>query len=193
MVGDRLLDAPERVVMANWPPLPGEREGLQRTMDARVIRVGDDSCWLFTGKRDGSGYGVVRRRAGESRREYRTHRLALWLSGVEFDRDQFVLHACDNRVCCNPAHLRVGTHAENASDRSERQRHGNFKGTRNPAARLNEQQVREIRSLLRAGESQTRIARQFSIAQTTVSAIARGAVWNHLDSAAGCTDHDHSC
>jgi hypothetical protein len=34
--------------------------------------------------------------------------------------DIFVLHACDNPPCCNPAHLRPGTHLENMYDRKTR-------------------------------------------------------------------------
>lgn len=36
-----------------------------------------------------------------------------------------VRHSCDNPPCCNPAHLLVGTAAQNAQDMAERGRHRN--------------------------------------------------------------------
>ena len=65
------------------------------------------------------------------------HRLAYMLAVGPVDGWQ-VLHTCDNPKCCNPAHLELGTHAENMRQMRERGRasrigHPFAKGDENPA------------------------------------------------------------
>ena len=81
----------------------------------RFVEVrGEDDCWPWRGCRGGSlRYGQVRR--GPSTRY--AHRVAYALHhGVDERSLDVVMHTCDNPVCCNPAHLRHGTQAENLQD-----------------------------------------------------------------------------
>ena len=88
-----------------------------------VDRRSPDECWPWMAGRtssDGNGYGVsyaFSRGAGKRGRENHAHRIALSLNlGRPITPGAHVLHSCDNKWCCNPAHLREGTHAENMRD-----------------------------------------------------------------------------
>jgi hypothetical protein len=35
-----------------------------------------------------------------------------------------VMHICDNRICCNPHHLKLGTQQDNLKDMNIKKRHG---------------------------------------------------------------------
>lgn len=85
------------------------------------VQVGEhDECWPWTRGRQSRGYGVLWL---PGRRSVLTHRAALILhsGGVEPDGHS-ALHSCDNPPCCNPHHLRWGTHAENMQDGVDRGR-----------------------------------------------------------------------
>lgn len=84
--------------------------------------AGPDACHPWTGpSRNGKGYGafVV---------DGQTHVAHRWLLGELRGRllawpAEVGCHTCDNPPCCNPGHLYVGTHADNAKDAIERSGH----------------------------------------------------------------------
>lgn len=53
-------------------------------------------------------------------------------------------------------------------------------GERNPAARLTEAQVAEIKRLLARGAGHRFLAERFGVSRTTIGAIARGERWQHV-------------
>ncbi|MBT2690643.1 helix-turn-helix domain-containing protein [Bacillus sp. ISL-47] len=52
--------------------------------------------------------------------------------------------------------------------------------TTGPRSKLNENQVREIKKLLKKGISQSKIADQFNVQQMTISKISQGKSWKHV-------------
>lgn len=94
-----------------------ERPFEQRFWD-KVDRRDPDECWVWKAGKSAFGHGKVWR---DGRHEP-AHRVAWELANGQLAGDRFVLHSCDNPPCCNPAHLRPGTQADNVADAVERLR-----------------------------------------------------------------------
>lgn len=91
-----------------------------------------------------------------------------------------VLHTCDNVLCVNPAHLFLGTNADNSADMVAKGRSLDQTGSLNHHAKLDEVVVAEIKTRLRGGERQNRLAREFEVSKQTVNLIALGKRWSHV-------------
>ena len=92
-----------------------ERESL---FWGNVDKRGEDECWEWKASRFTNGYGQTK--LGSSGRGDTAHRVAMeYYSGGVIPKHLFVLHSCDNKPCCNPKHLRIGTHQENMDDREK--------------------------------------------------------------------------
>jgi hypothetical protein len=135
-------------------------------------------CWPWTGARTPLGYGWVKvPDAGPTP----AHRRAYQLLVGPIPAGLHVLHSCDNPPCVNPAHLRLGTHAENMRDAVERNRFNPLRGSANPLAVLTESEVRQIRRRYRAGEPARAIATDLGGNLWTVREAAYGRRhWQHV-------------
>ncbi len=91
-----------------------------------------------------------------------------------------IRHKCDNRKCCNPGHLESGTHKENMSDKSLRGRAKGLKGILNNKAKLNEDDVRNIRTLIDEGASDMKISKMFPVSDSAINMIRSGRNWSWL-------------
>jgi hypothetical protein len=80
---------------------------------SRVDRTaGESGCWLWSGSLGTGGYGLC----GHQKRVKRSHRIAWELTHGPIPDGMVVCHRCDNPPCCNPAHLFLGTLADNVRD-----------------------------------------------------------------------------
>lgn len=101
---------------------------------SKVARLGADECWPWLAFRDRDGYG----RFSIGGTDMSAQRAAWALTSGEIPKGLHVLHDCDNPPCCNPAHLFLGTHADNMKDSARKKRkkwHGK-RGAESPLGSL---------------------------------------------------------
>lgn len=134
-------------------------------------------CWTWLSCTNQNGYGVYSVKG----QALLAHRLAwTYLRGSIPDK-ACVLHRCDNPRCVNPAHLFLGTQADNVHDmdaKSRRRWRAPY-GEAHPNAKLTIAKVRHIHSMRASGIAQQDIANAVGVTQCTVSSVLRGATWKH--------------
>lgn len=135
-----------------------------------------DSCWTWSGHRDRQGYGELHHRG----MYLRAHRVAWQLMNGPIPDGLHVLHHCDNPPCVNPAHLFLGTNADNVADKTAKGRGRGGRGEAHRNAKLTADQVREIRELAASGLTQREIAARYGVRHTAIGKILRGERWGHL-------------
>jgi hypothetical protein len=79
----------------------------------------DRGCWEWDAMRDRKGYGILM--SGPKR--LRAHRISYEIHFGPIPDGLFILHRCDNPPCVNPAHLFLGTLADNNRDKTAKGRH----------------------------------------------------------------------
>lgn len=154
--------------------------GLRERIESNSEPVPFAGCWLWLLSVDRDGYGRIGTGTFRNPRTERAHRVSYRAFVGDVPRGLHVLHRCDTPACVNPAHLFVGTDAENAEDRERKGRGRRLIGEASPHAKLTELDVRRIRSLLAAGVTHRRIAALFGVASARIGDIARGATWRHV-------------
>lgn len=158
--------------------IPAYRDHTAKYLADHTERGGDDECWNWTAGLNSHGYGSIKIPAADATG---AHRVAYFFAYGD-PGSLHVLHRCDNRRCVNPAHLFLGTNAENIADKVAK---GRAKGrpqagVLNAAAKLSHDDVVRIKSLL-PQLSNRAIAKRFSVGEAMISRIRTGKAWKMVD------------
>jgi hypothetical protein len=149
----------------------------------------DNGCWLWTGCKNEDGYGT----AFIDGKGRKVHREMYARFNGPFPPGMFVCHHCDTPSCGNPAHLFAGTARDNMRDMVAKGRavcitseQAHFRAGHSPrgeataAAKLTEDDVREIVRLRRSGIGSTAIGKQYGVNRTTIQRLLNGQTWGHV-------------
>jgi hypothetical protein len=145
----------------------------QQVLRGRKPKHANLSCHFWQGQTDQRGY-LLFYVGGENLRAIR------WLWGVIHRRTlpswMDTHHLCGNRRCVELQHIQVLPHPFHMKMHAGGPG-SPWAGTRNSMARLTPAMVRVIRSSKKTGRE---LARQFGVAETTISAARNGRTWIHV-------------
>ena len=145
----------------------------------KVGQSGPTECWPWLAGRGGGeyDYGHIRHN-GET---INAHRVAWELTYGLIPEGVCVCHHCDDRMCCNPAHLFLGTRADNNTDKAQKGRSFHPSGEKHGRSALTDVMVLEIRRLYAGGSVlQRELSATYGVSQQQISFIVNRRAWAHI-------------
>jgi hypothetical protein len=144
-----------------------------KNFHAKIDKRGPDDCWEWlAGKVTGYGSVMIH--------PFGMHlatRIMYYLATGKQPGSLCTCHTCDNPGCCNPAHLFLGTNADNVADKVAKGRAHGLKGVNHGRVKLTEAQVHAIRASNATGVA---LAAKYDITEATISRIRLRQRWKHI-------------
>lgn len=143
---------------------------IKERFDEKYVIDDTTNCWNWTASKWAGGrYGKIH--SDKIRGDVAAHRISYEIHKGEIPKGMEILHECDNSLCVNPDHLRIGTHQDNMNDMVKRKRHG--AGERHNKCKITDAQVLEMIKLKNEGIMLKDIAPMYNIHSATVSRLTR--------------------
>lgn len=134
-----------------------------------VAPPNDKGCMLWTGSIRGKGYGGIK---VDGKMQIASRVAYLLYKGDP--GTGIVCHKCNTPACVNPEHLYLGSYSDNTQQAVREGRQFVATGELNGSAKLNWDEVAEIR---RDPRSQRKIAADYGVSQLHISRIKRNLLW----------------
>lgn len=136
-------------------------------------------CWEWAGCLSETGYAKIKSyNYGKIYKCTGAHQLAYLAFVGDWDRTKKlrICHKCDNRKCCNPEHLYLGTNSQNMIDKV---RAGTSnRGERQGRSKLTEKEIIEIRN--DTLHNPTELAIIYNISRNHIYTIRNNRTWKHI-------------
>lgn len=145
---------------------------LEKRFWSKVNILNDDSCWEWIAGLTTHGYGNFK----YLYKSISSNRMVWFLLTGEFP-DLHVLHTCDNRKCCNPKHLFLGTNLDNIQDRVSKNRSVRLSGEKNGFSRLTNNDILFIRD---SNLNNNDLALKYKVSNRTIRDIKSHRSWKHI-------------
>lgn len=153
----------------------------------KVQKRKEGQCWPWLGDKTYHGYGrfspyPIRSKPGRPKPSpVMAHRLAWQYTHGPIPNGLECCHRCDNKPCCNPAHLFLATHKENMADMVQKGRQAFLKGELHGEAKLTEKEVRQIRNdYVPYVVTLNTLAGRFGVSKKLIFLIVHHLAWQHL-------------
>lgn len=145
--------------------------------DGPVIREELGPCWIWTASTT-HGYGMF----NVGQQTIVAAPRVSWIihNGVP-PKGILICHKCDNRPCCRPDHLFLGTHKDNLSDMAAKGR--STRGMKHASAKLTDADVQNILSRCqncKRGEKKN-LALEYGVGHGCITKIIQGERWSHIN------------
>lgn len=156
--------------------MAGKEPNTPEVLWSKVDVKSPDECWPWLGHVSESGYG----RVWIDSWAYYAHRVIFDLANPgQIERKAptnkkakgFLMHLCDNRICCNPAHLKVADLTENNRDAHAKGRVHHKKGGEHHRSVFTDQQIELALQLRKEGYSSTQIAEKLNFKRSTIKSL----------------------
>lgn len=141
----------------------------------------ETECWNWTGGVHRTGYGMMWLKG----KYVKPHRFGYIIGHQTNIHDLYIVcHKCDNRRCCNPSHLFLGSHNDNNQDMMNKGRHRSLKGEDHKGSLLTDVDVRQILIDTYNGiySNVFEIAEKYNVSHHTIHAVLDGKRWTHITS-----------
>lgn len=107
------------------------------------------------------------------------HRFAWVVFNGKIPAGKYILHRCNNPLCCNVEHLYIGTQTDNMRDVALQGTKRYTSGVAHHNAVLTPEKVIQIREML-THKSQAAVATTFGVSPQTIKRIRNGITWKHI-------------
>jgi len=139
---------------------------------------GEDECWEWKRSCRGGGYGHFR----VNYKYYIVSRLVYIETYGPIPNKLLVCHTCDNRRCCNPNHLYIGTPQNNMDDMISKNRDRKASGIRHGNHKLTEEQVIEIKKLYLSDKyTHKELGIKYNVSRSNIGLIINGKIWSDIN------------
>lgn len=155
---------------------PGRPANTPEVLWNKVDKREANECWPWKGTITKSGYG----RTWINDIGYYAHRVIFNLANpgqIELKAPTnkkahgFLMHTCDNRLCCNPGHLRVATLKENNHDCDNKGRRIMPKGEDHARSVFTNEEIAQVLEMRKNGQTAKQIAHTMNKNRSTVKSL----------------------